>query len=242
MVGLTREGTMRLNSFIAKTGLCSRRKADQLITNGKIKVNGKVVKKLGTRINEEKDIVSYNNKILRLKKEHTYILLNKPKGYITTRMDELGRKTVMNLLKSDIKNTYLFPIGRLDKDTTGLLILTNDGALANKLMHPRSKITKTYLVTLKEPFKESDIMLLTKGIKDGEDTLQADSAEKIGNNKIRVIMSHGKKREIKRMFKQIGYTVKEIKRIRYAFLTLKGVKEGKYRRLTKKEIISLKKL
>ncbi|OQX55136.1 MAG: hypothetical protein B5M53_04750 [Candidatus Cloacimonas sp. 4484_209] len=104
-------------------------------------------------------------------------------------MDELGRKTVMNLLKSDIKNTYLFPIGRLDKDTTGLLILTNDGTLANKLMHPRSKITKTYLVTLKEPFKEPDIMLLTKGIKDGEDTLQADSAEKIGNNKIRVIMS-----------------------------------------------------
>jgi len=231
---------MRLNSFIAKTGLCSRRKADVLISIGKIKLNGKVVNLLGVKIIPEKDVVEYKGRILKLKEENTYILLNKPKGYITTTKDEMGRKTVLNLLPQHLRKKRLFPVGRLDKDTTGLLILTDDGELANKLMHPRNKIEKTYIVTLNKAFKKTDIRTLLIGIEDEGEILKAKSLKQNENNQVELTLGEGKKREIKRMFRKLGYGTMEIKRIEYAFLTLQNVEEGKYRELTKTEVDKLK--
>ncbi len=233
---------MRLNSFIAKTGLCSRRKADILISLGKIKINGKVVNLLGVRIVPEKDVIEYKGKILKLKEKNTYILLNKPSGYITTTKDEMGRKTVLNLLPQHLKKERLFPVGRLDKDTTGLLILTDDGQLANKLMHPRNNIEKTYLVTLNEPFKKTDKTALLTGIEDEGEILKAKSLKQKESNQVELTLAEGKKREIKRMFGKLGYRAIEIKRIKYAFLTLEGVEKGHFRKLTEEELKGLKNL
>jgi 23S rRNA pseudouridine2605 synthase len=233
---------IRLNSFIAKAGLCSRRKADILISQGKIKVNGKVVKQLGLQIDLSKDVVEYNSKILKIKERNTYVLLNKPRGYITTSRDERGRKTVIDLLSPDLKNKRLFPVGRLDKNTTGLLILTDDGELANKLMHPRNEIKKTYSVILNKPLQIENVKTLTDGITDEGELLRAKSVKRKGTEKVEVILTEGKKREIKRMFRKIGYFTREIKRIKYAFLSLGTLKEGEYRELTDNELKGLKNL
>jgi 23S rRNA pseudouridine2605 synthase len=231
---------MRLNTFIARTGLCSRRKADKLIASGKIKINGKIVTILGTKIDPEKDIVEYDSKILKLKKKKTYILLNKPSGYITTTKDERGRKTVMDLLQTELKKKRLFPVGRLDKDATGLLILTDDGKLANKLMHPSSEIEKTYEVMLNKPFQKIDRIKLIKGVTSQGESLKAKSLRIKGKQEIELKLIEGKKREIKRMLEELNYKVKGIKRIKYAFLNLKDVEEGNYRKLSEKEIKRLK--
>ena len=233
---------IRLNSFIAKAGICSRRKADILISQGKIKVNGKVVKQLGLQIDLSKDVVEYNGKILKIKERNTYVLLNKPRGYITTSRDERGRKTVIDLLSPDLKNKRLFPVGRLDKDTTGLLILTDDGELANKLMHPRNEIKKTYSVILNKPLQIENVKTLTDGITDEGELLKAKSVKRKGTEKVEVTLTEGKKREIKRMFRKLGYFTREIKRIKYAFLSLGTLKEGEYRELTDNELSGLKNL
>ncbi len=232
---------MRLNTFIAKTGLCSRRKADILISEGKIKLNGKVVTQLGLKIDPVKDVVEYKSTALRLKEKYTYIILNKPKGCITTAKDERERRIVLDLLPEELRRKRLFPVGRLDKDTTGLLILTDDGELANKLMHPRSSVEKTYVVMLERPFLKKDREKLLKGIKDEGDFLKPKSVKLKSNIEIEIVLTEGKKREIKRMFRALGYRITEIKRIKYSFLTLQGVKEGEYRQLTDKEIEQLKK-
>jgi 23S rRNA pseudouridine2605 synthase len=231
---------IRLNSFIAKTGLCSRRKADTLISEGKIEVNGRTVTDLGTKINPEKDSVAHGVKQLHLKEKHTYILLNKPEGYITTSKDERGRKIVLDLLPKDLRQKRLFSIGRLDRDSTGLLILTDDGELANKLMHPRNRIKKRYEVMLTKPFKEDYAKQLRSGIRDAGDLLKAHSVKMLKSTILEVTLTEGKKREIKRMFGGLGYGVAAIKRTKYAFLTLKGLEEGMYRMLTKQEIAQLK--
>ena len=233
---------IRINNFIAKTGICSRRKADILISQGKIKVNGKVVKQLGLQIDLSKDVVEYNGKILKIRERNTYVLLNKPRGYITTSRDERGRKTVIDLLSPDLKNKRLFPVGRLDKNTTGLLILTDDGELANKLMHPRNEIKKTYSVILNKPLQIENVKTLTDGITDEGELLRAKSVKRKGTEKVEVILTEGKKREIKRMFQKIGYFTREIKRIKYAFLSLGTLKEGEYRELTDNELRGLKNL
>ncbi len=233
---------MRLNTFIAKTGLCSRRKADTLISLGKIKLNGSIVTLLGTKINPEKDVVEYKESILKLIKQNTYILINKPKGCITTVKDGRGRKIVLDLLPNDLRRKRLFPVGRLDKDTTGLLILTNDGELANKLMHPRNEIEKTYMVILDRSFQKEDREKLLKGIRDERALLKAKSVKPKSNRRIELILTEGKKREIKRMFRTLGYHVTDIERTLYAFLTLKGLKQGNYRALTEKEIELLQNL
>jgi 23S rRNA pseudouridine2605 synthase len=233
---------IRLNSFIAKAGLCSRRKADILISQGKIKVNGKVVKQLGLQIDLSKDVVEYNSKILKIKERNTYVLLNKPRGYITTSRDERGRKTVIDLLSPDLKNKRLFPVGRLDKNTTGLLILTDDGELANKLMHPRNEIKKTYSVILNKPLQIENVKTLTDGITDEGELLKAKSVKRKGTEKVEVTLTEGKKREIKRMFRKLGYFTREIKRVKYAFLSLGTLKEGEYRELTDNELKGLKNL
>ncbi len=233
---------MRINTFIARTGLCSRRKADILISEGKIKLNGKVMNLLGIKINPEKDTVEYNGRILKLKEKNTHILINKPKGYITTTKDEMGRKTVLDLLPPHLRKKRLFPVGRLDKDTTGLLILTDDGELANKLMHPRSNVEKTYEVILDKPLHKENVGKLIKGVTDEGELLRAKAVKCIEDTKVEVVLTEGKKREIKRMFKTLGYKINEIKRTRYAFLTLKGLKVEDYRELTEKELERLKNL
>ena len=233
---------MRLNTFIAKTGLCSRRKADILISLGKIKLNGSIVTLLGTKINPEKDVVEYKGSVLQLKKQNTYILINKPKACITTVKDGRGRKIVLDLLPNDLRRKRLFPVGRLDKDTTGVLILTDDGELANKLMHPRNEIEKTYMVILDRSFQKENREKLLKGIKDEGTLLKAKSVMLKTNRRIELILTEGKKREIKRMFKALGYCVTDIERTQYAFLTLKGLKQGNYRALTEKELKRLKTL
>jgi 23S rRNA pseudouridine2605 synthase len=234
--------SIRLNAFIARTGLCSRRKADTLISTGKIELNGRTVTALGTKIDPEKDRVSHCGKQLILKEQHTYILLNKPRGYITTTRDERGRKTVLDLLPAELRKKRLFPIGRLDRDTTGLLILTDDGELANKLTHPRGGIKKTYEVRLNQPFQHEHINKLTAGIQDGGDLLRAHTAKMLRSEKLEIVLTEGKKREIKRMLLKLGYGAIAIKRTKYAFLTLKGLKKGMYKALTDKEITQLKTL
>lgn len=231
---------MRLNVFIAKTGICSRRKADILISEGRIKLNGKVVTRLGIKIDPSKDVVEYKGKVLKLKEKNTYILLNKPKECITTTKDGRGRRIVLDLLPERYRRKRLFPVGRLDKNTTGLLILTDDGKLANKLMHPSGNIEKTYVVTLLKPFQKEHEKELLKGIKNGGEILTAKSLRQKGKNEVELSLTEGRKREIKRMFRFLGYRVAEIKRIRYAFLTLRNLKEGEYRNLSKKEIERLK--
>ncbi len=233
---------MRINNFIAKTGLCSRRKADILISEGKIKLNGKVVTQLGLKIDPVKDVVEYKSKVLRLKEKYTYIILNKPKGCITTVKDERGRKTVLDLLPQHLRKKRLFPVGRLDKDTTGLLILTDDGELANKLMHPRSSVEKTYMVILEKPFQKEDREKLLEGIKDEGELLKPKSVKLKNSKRVKLVLTEGKKREIKRMFRALGYNIEEIKRTKYAFLILRGVKEGEHRELTEREIEHLQNL
>ena len=233
---------IRLNSFIAKTGLCSRRKADILISQGKIKLNDNIITQLGVKIEPLIDKVEYKGKILRLKTKNSYILLNKPKGYITTTKDERGRKTVLDLLEPAMRKRRLFPVGRLDKDTEGLLILTDDGELANKLMHPSGKIEKKYEVALDKPFKKDDSSKLTKGITDEGELLKVKSVKILGEEKVEVVLIEGKKREIKRIFRAIGYKTQEIKRTEYAFLTLEGLKKSEYRELSINELKGLKTL
>ncbi len=231
---------IRLNSFIAKTGLCSRRKADTLIAEGKVEVNGKTVTELGIKIDPAKDAVMYQGKRLQLKEENTYILLNKPEGYITTAKDERGRKIVLDLLPPEVRKKRLFSVGRLDRDSAGLLLLTDDGDLANKLMHPRNQIKKTYVVSISKAFRKEHLKQLMNGIRDAGDLLKAHAVKMLKSTTLEVILTEGKKRELKRMFAGLGYGVTFIKRTHYAFLTTEGLEEGTYRALTKKEIAQLK--
>lgn len=233
---------MRLNTFIARTGLCSRRKADDLIEKGKIAVNGRTVTTLGFKIDPEKDRVTCRGRELTPKDRYTYIMLNKPKECITTARDERGRETVLDLLPGKLREKRLFPIGRLDKDTTGILLLTDDGVLANRLMHPRGQIEKTYRVGINRVFKKEHIEELTCGIREGDDLLVAKKVLMLDDSVLEVTLAEGKKREIKRMFGKLGYGVSFIRRIRYAFLTVEGLEEGRYRELTEKEINRLKNL
>jgi 23S rRNA pseudouridine2605 synthase len=233
--------TIRLNSYIAKTGLCSRRKADELISRGKIKVNGRIITTLGIKVDPEKDSITYRGKELKLKMEHTYLLLHKPKGFLTTTRDERGRKTVFDLLSPSHRRKNLFPVGRLDKETTGVLILTDDGKLANTLMHPRSQIEKTYRVGIDRPFEKTHLNRMTSGIRDEGNLLKAKAVHVSEEKVLEIILTEGKKREIRRMLARLNYKVNSLKRVQYAFLTLKELEEGTYRVLTEQEIEQLKK-
>jgi pseudouridine synthase len=232
---------MRLNKFLASAGIGSRRKCDDYIVEGKVSVNGEVVQKLGIRIDELTDTITFEGNEVKFEKDFLYIILNKPKGIITSARDEYDRNTVLDLIPLKER---LFPVGRLDQDTTGLVLLTNDGELANKLIHPKFKIPKTYHVFLNKVIRPKDIYHFERGILfDDKKTAPCKLSEiRIIDNCsfIEVILYEGRKRQIRRMFYELGYKVFELDRIAFGPLTLAGIKRGEWRYLNKNEIARLK--
>lgn len=232
---------MPLNKYLAHCGICSRRDAVALIIEGKVKINGSVVKEPGYKI-QPTDQIFYNNKQLFVTKNLQYILLNKPKDYITTTDDPQGRKTVLQLIKSATEER-VYPIGRLDRNTSGVLLLTNDGDLTQKLSHPSFEIKKVYEAKLDKPLTKGDFDKILKGLilEDGQvhvDTLAyADSKDK---SIIGIEIHSGRNRIVRRIFEHLSYDVKALDRVMYAGLTKKNVERGKWRYLSEKEIRLLK--
>lgn len=235
---------MRINKYIASSGVTSRRNADKLVTEGRVKVNGKIVTELGFDVNENNDTVSVDGKKIALINKYTYIMMYKPKGCVCSANDECGRKTVFDYVDVDKR---LFTVGRLDYDSEGLLLLTNDGALAQYITHPSNEIPKSYLVKVEGDIPEADLARLRKGVKldDGSLTARAKvRLKEIAGNvySYDVTIFEGKNREIRRMFEAIGKEVIFLKRVAVGDLRLGGLSRGTYRYLTDKEIDYLKNL
>ncbi len=234
---------MRINKFLSTCGIASRRACDEIIAEGRVKVNGKVVM-AGYDVDENKDSVMLDGKKLTLKQNFDYYIMNKPKGYVTTVKDDKGRKTVLDLLPKNIGRIY--PVGRLDYDTEGLLILTNDGELTNRLTHPRNEVTKTYLVKTEQPITENKVSLLKKGVViDGVKTKKCNIRIVETNKsftKLHITISEGRNRQVRKMFESVGASVDFLKRIKIGELTLQGLNRGEYRKLNAQEIDYLKNL
>lgn len=234
--------TIRLNKFIADSGICSRREADKLIETGVITVNGKVVTELGTKVGPL-DKVNMGDQSLNREKLQ-YVLLNKPKGYITTMKDPQERKIVGMLIKNACKERIV-PVGRLDRNTTGLLLFTNDGQLAKKLTHPRHKIRKIYQADLDKPLTKNDLQAISDGITLEDGFIAADKIAYLDTEQKNVVgieIHSGKNRIIRRIFAHLGYDVVKLDRTMFAGLTKKDIPRGKYRHLTEKEINYLRML
>ncbi len=231
---------VRLNKFIANSGVCSRREADTLIQAGVVTVNGNVVTELGTKVNIYKDEVKFNGE--RLKgEEKVYLVMNKPRGYVTTASDPHAEKTVMELLKGC--PFRVFPVGRLDKSTTGVLMFTNDGELAEKLTHPSYDKKKIYQVNLDKPLKEEDYEKILAGVDLTDGKMAADELEFIDaddHRKLGIEIHSGKNRIVRRLFEALGYEVKALDRVYFAGLTKKGLKKGEWRKLSEGEVNILK--
>ena len=231
---------MRLNKFLSAAGVCSRRKADELIQNGKVVVNGKLTTELGTIINEKTDEILVDGKKASLPVSHVYIKLNKPKGYACTASDEHGRKTIYELIDTDER---LFSIGRLDYDTEGLIILTNDGDFANHVAHPSYEIEKEYVVKVKGDMLESELAVLRKGVVENGVRMPKAGIKKLGFDgecsRLSVIIHEGQNHQVRRMFAAIGKDVKFLKRQRIGSVTLGGLKRDEYRPLRADEISAL---
>jgi 23S rRNA pseudouridine2605 synthase len=237
------DGLIRLNRYISNAGICSRRKADELIAAGVVAVNGEVVTELGTKVDPFKDTIKYNGETLKREKM-VYVLLNKPKDYITTTDDPQERRTVMHLVEKATRER-IYPVGRLDRNTTGLLLMTNDGDLADKLSHPRNSITKLYQVELSKSLSQGDLNKLTFGLELEDGVIKPDSVSYVtGGSKREVgIQIHsGKNRVVRRMFEHLGYEVVKLDRVVYANLTKKDLPRGRWRYLDEKEVIQLKHL
>ncbi|MDB4285916.1 rRNA pseudouridine synthase [bacterium] len=233
---------MRLNRFIAKAGVCSRRDADDIIASGKVKVNGKVVTEFGVRVSP-KDKVEYRGKVLVAEKL-VYFLYNKPKNTISTTSDPLGRNTVIDAIESSTQER-VYPVGRLDRNTTGLLILTNDGDVAKKLTHPSHKTPKLYKARLDKVIPEEDLYQLLQGIELEDGIAKADKVDYVlgqPQNEVGIRIHIGRNRVVRRMFKALGYQVEALDRVMIAHLTKKNLPRGKWRPLTEKEIGYLKML
>lgn len=238
----TEKGDIRLNKYIANSGVCSRRDADIYISSGNVTVNGKVVTEMGYKV-KPGDEVRFDGKNINPEKVE-YILLNKPKGFITTTSDEKGRKTVMDLVRTATRSRIV-PVGRLDRNTTGLLLLTNDGDLAKKLTHPKHRVRKIYHVVLDKPLKGEDLGKIQRGLhlEDGE--IQVDEISYIEGatkRELGVKIHSGRNRIVRRIFQHLGYEVIQLDRVAFAGLTKKDIPRGTWRRLTEQEIINLKML
>ena len=235
------EGTesIRLNRYIANAGICSRRDADQLIQTGQIKVNDKVIKELGTKV-AHTDKVYYQGKLLTRERQ-VYILLNKPRDFITTTKDESNRKTVMSLVKNAC-DERIYPVGRLDRNTTGLLLLTNDGNLSKKLTHPSHKIKKLYQIELNRPLLQADMDTISEGVELEDGMIKVDDIAIVTPDALNVgVEIHsGKNRIVRRIFESLGYEVIKLDRIMFAGLTKKNLPRGKWRFITEKELSRLK--
>lgn len=237
------EGAIRLNKYIAHAGICSRREADELISTGAVKVNGKVVTEMGYQVMPG-DEVSYGGERLRSERPR-YFLLNKPKGYITTSDDPQERKTVMMLIDGACTER-IYPVGRLDRATTGLLLFTNDGELTRKLTHPSSQVYKVYQVELNKPVTKEDMKKLLEGIEleDGpmyvDDIQYAAVGKSVDKRVVGVELHSGRNRIVRRLFEALGYEVHKLDRVVFAGLTKKDLPRGRYRELTEKEVGFLK--
>lgn len=232
---------MRLNKYIAHSGVCSRRKAAELVKGGQVRVNGEVEKNPGYEV-KPGDKVVYKGRDLKPESKKIYILMNKPKNVVTTTSDEKARKTVMDIVGSKVKER-IYPVGRLDRNTTGLLLLTNDGELAKKLSHPSHKVKKRYHVVLDKAVSEEHINLIKKGILLDDGIALIDDIDWIDGSdgsEIGVEIHIGKNRIVRRIFEYLGYAVEKLDRVYYAGLTKKDLPRGWFRPLKEKEIIMLK--
>lgn len=233
----------RLQKKIAKSGITSRRKAEELIVQGRVRVNQKIVTELGTKVTD-KDKIEVND-IPITEEKKVYYLLYKPRGIITSAKDDKGRKTVLDYFPDISERIY--PVGRLDYDSSGILVLTNDGDFANLLMHPRHKVNKVYVAKIKGIPEPRELQSLKKGISDKNELLKLKSFKVLSKDTkqntmvLQIVLQEGKNRHIRRMMEGLGYPVQKLKREEYGILNLKGLQPGKYRKLTAKEIEELKK-
>jgi 23S rRNA pseudouridine2605 synthase len=234
------EDAIRLNKFLANAGICSRREADVLIATGVVSINGVTITELGYKIKPE-DVVQYDGETINAEKKR-YVLLNKPKGFITTMEDPRGRKTVMTLVSKACKER-IYPVGRLDRETTGLLLFTNDGDMAKKLTHPRYQSKKLYHVELNKSVNMADFDKLLKGVdlEDGRSKVdQVSFVTDASSKEVGVEIHSGKNRIVRRLFEALGYEVIKLDRVQFSTLTKKDLPRGMYRHLTEQEVSFLK--
>ena len=229
---------LRLQKYIADSGITSRRKAEELIREGRVRVDGRVVTEMGVKIDPDVNTVEVDGRDIRPEQKKFYIMLNKPTGYITTTSDDFDRPTVMELTR-DV-HARIYPVGRLDYDTQGMLILSNDGDFANAIMHPSNKLKKTYLVWTRGMITPDAIKKLRAGVDIGDYVTRPAEVELIGANEresnIKVIIGEGKKRQVRRMFETVGFPVIRLKRVEIGGVMLGNLPEGKWRHLRKAEI------
>ncbi len=234
---------MRLQKYIASCGVTSRRKAEELIQQGRVKVNGEIIDKMGQVVGEN-DQVELDGVVIKPDEEKVYYMLNKPTGFITSASDEQGRPTVIDLVSdTDVR---VFPVGRLDYNTSGLLLLTNDGQMSYKLMHPQHEIKKTYVAKIQGNISSKDIHHLMRGVDIGGYITAKASAkilkQKNNTSQVEIIIHEGKNRQVRKMFKAIGYQVVELERTAIGELRLGRLKQGHYKKLSKSELDYLMKL
>ncbi|WP_252230284.1 MULTISPECIES: pseudouridine synthase [unclassified Clostridium] len=227
----------RLQKYMASCGVASRRKCEEIILNGEVKVNGVVITELGTRVNPVEDNVEYKGSLITKEENKVYIILNKPEGYITSAKDEKGRKTVLDLVKV---NERIYPIGRLDYDSSGLILLTNDGDVYNKIIHPREELNKKYIAVVKGKVSKKDIDIFNKGIDIGGYITAPASLEVLSyaNEKstVEVCIHEGKNRQIRKMCTAINHEVLSLNRVSIGEIQLKYLKKGEWRELTTEEL------
>ncbi len=233
---------MRLQKFIAECGIASRRNAEKIIESGRVYVNGDLVDYMGCEIDPEKDIVELDGRVITPEGKKYYIMLNKPKNYVTTVSDDLGRPTVMHLIE-DI-DARIYPVGRLDFDTTGLLLMTNDGEFANRLTHPRNVVNKTYIARVDKILTEQQLQKLQSGVELEDGRTAPARAENIKRPQkgieVKITIHEGKNRQVRRMLESVGANVLSLKRISVGSVTLGNLPEGKWRRLSDAEINKLR--
>lgn len=223
--------TMRLQKFLSEAGVCSRRRGEEYIREGRVRVNSKIVTQLGTKVDSEKDRVEFDGKVIALKSEPMYIMLNKPKGYVTS-CSHPGEKIVLDLI--DISGR-VYPVGRLDKDSTGLLILTNDGSLHYRLSHPSFDHEKEYDVTVSKPITDGSLRKIASGLPMMGTKTRPAKIRRISSTRFRIILQEGRNRQVRRMVRKVGNHVTRLKRIRVSNVKLGRLAEGAWRNLTEKE-------
>ena len=228
----------RLQKIIARAGICSRREAEEMILAGRVSVDGKIIAELGAKA-ESNQKICVDGKPLTFDTEKIYILLNKPRGYVSTVKDERGRRTVLELLGENFRER-VYPVGRLDLNSEGLILLTNDGDLTNALIHPRFEVKKTYRAKISGDITEEKLDKLRAGIELDDGLTAPAKVYLLGENLIEITIHEGRNRQVRRMFAAIGCDVKRLRRIKFACLTLEGLKVGKFRELTAEEVAKLK--
>lgn len=233
----------RLHKFLANSGVTSRRKAEEMMRDGLVTVNGKLATEPGTKINPDKDVIKVNGKLIKGQKK-IYILLNKPRGFVTTMDDDLGRKTVMDLIQG--VNERIYPVGRLDRDSEGLLVLTNDGDLTRFLTHPSCEVNKVYRVTVEGYVSDETLAKIRAGVRVGGTKIVPKRLQLIGRNNrqsmLEIEIGEGLNREVRRVFAAAGHEAKKLKRIFIGPISLKGISKGRARFMAAKELNQLKRL